>query len=681
MRRRSILAGVGGLAALVFMHLKTKAQFLISGLGQSRIFYVSPSGNDSNTGLTPTQAWQTTTKVSAAVYKTGDSVLFQGGQTFTGGISIGAANYDSTYPPIPSFPLTFGSYGTGNATISVTGANAVAFNMLNVGAFVLQNLTIVGDANTQTAIKAFNSTTTTQFSSIVMTNLDISGVATGIDMEATGGHTFGFSNVIMTNLNLHDLAAGGTSGVGIFVAASDGYSGPSPIYCHKNISITNSLLSGCGADGFDAWNIDGCTITNCRITGAGKSYTNGANPLILFATNNATITFCEIDNNFMAVGAVNHHNAALDIDGSCSNVTAEHNWVHDNGGIGIEIAQSPSANTPIPMSNITVRYNVTQNNATASNTIEKNEMFIGSINQQAITGINIHNNTFYGTNTTSVVLFGAGNNTGYFVDNICYTTQSAANIVSTASITAASTFHLYGNDYFGSTKFRWNSTNYTTYATWRTGSGQETISAADVGHTADPLLVSPGGGSVGFASALAYKLQAGSPMSGVGLDPNTFGISPGATDFFGAPVPQAGVGTGYNVGAGQALVAVPSDFVIVQRGVSQAAIQVLTPVAGSVTLQLAGGGTAYPSNGVGYDYWINGAPLPWTGGISVGTQNDMISRKMVDCTNSQWHMLWQTTPTAAAGEIVTYIEIGAKGDTFTPTTLAAAQALAPQLFV
>ena len=49
-----------------------------------RTYYVSPTGSDSNSGLSSSTPWQTVTKVNNTVLHPGDTVLFQGGQTFSG---------------------------------------------------------------------------------------------------------------------------------------------------------------------------------------------------------------------------------------------------------------------------------------------------------------------------------------------------------------------------------------------------------------------------------------------------------------------------------------------------------------------------------------------------------------------------------------------------------------------
>ena len=75
-------------------------------------YYVSPGGSDAGSGTSPASAWRTVNKVNNARLAAGDTVLFQGGATFG----------DATLMPGASgsagAPITFGSFGTGLATIS-----------------------------------------------------------------------------------------------------------------------------------------------------------------------------------------------------------------------------------------------------------------------------------------------------------------------------------------------------------------------------------------------------------------------------------------------------------------------------------------------------------------------------------------------------------------------------------
>jgi parallel beta-helix repeat protein len=93
-------------------------------------FYVSLSGADSDSGTSRRDAWQTISRVNQASLQAGDRVLFQGGQTFA----------DAALNPPASgtagAPIVFGSYGSGQATISQGAwfvANHLVFDGLRFG--------------------------------------------------------------------------------------------------------------------------------------------------------------------------------------------------------------------------------------------------------------------------------------------------------------------------------------------------------------------------------------------------------------------------------------------------------------------------------------------------------------------------------------------------------------------
>ena len=74
-------------------------------------YYVSPAGSDSNPG-TIDAPWRTVARVNSAPLAPGDTVLFRGGASFTGTPLMPSASGSATAP------ITFGSYGTGDASIS-----------------------------------------------------------------------------------------------------------------------------------------------------------------------------------------------------------------------------------------------------------------------------------------------------------------------------------------------------------------------------------------------------------------------------------------------------------------------------------------------------------------------------------------------------------------------------------
>lgn len=122
-------------------------------------YYVSANGNDDNDGQSITTAWATVDKINNSQFSPGDSVLFEGGQTFEGCLVIGN-KINST----PQQPFTIGRYGSGRFTLKANctktdsnydiNKNKSAVRMDKVSGFVLQDCILKGnqrqmtDANT-----------------------------------------------------------------------------------------------------------------------------------------------------------------------------------------------------------------------------------------------------------------------------------------------------------------------------------------------------------------------------------------------------------------------------------------------------------------------------------------------------------------------------------------------------
>lgn len=84
---------------LLFITLSASAQ---------KAYYVSPSGNDANSGTNASAPWQTLSKVNSATYTAGDSILFIRGGQWYGSIIVSRNN------------LYYGAYGSGAAPV-ITG--------------------------------------------------------------------------------------------------------------------------------------------------------------------------------------------------------------------------------------------------------------------------------------------------------------------------------------------------------------------------------------------------------------------------------------------------------------------------------------------------------------------------------------------------------------------------------
>lgn len=76
----------------------------------SATYYVSASGSDAASGTSTTSAWRNVARVNSASLGAGDTVLFEGGQSFTGILTPPSSGSSGA-------PVTFGSYGAGQANL------------------------------------------------------------------------------------------------------------------------------------------------------------------------------------------------------------------------------------------------------------------------------------------------------------------------------------------------------------------------------------------------------------------------------------------------------------------------------------------------------------------------------------------------------------------------------------
>src|SRR5690554_6159300 len=64
---------------------------LITITGNATIYYVSTSGNDSNSGTNADSPWKSLSKVNSFSFKAGDQILFKRGEQWTGTITVNAS--------------------------------------------------------------------------------------------------------------------------------------------------------------------------------------------------------------------------------------------------------------------------------------------------------------------------------------------------------------------------------------------------------------------------------------------------------------------------------------------------------------------------------------------------------------------------------------------------------------
>src|SRR5690554_6082408 len=93
--------------------LKNYSKFLLTVLlffftitVHATVYYVSNSGNDSNSGTSSDKPWKSLSKVNSFNFKAGDQILFKRGDSWSGTITVSTAGSSSS-------PIVYGAYGSG----------------------------------------------------------------------------------------------------------------------------------------------------------------------------------------------------------------------------------------------------------------------------------------------------------------------------------------------------------------------------------------------------------------------------------------------------------------------------------------------------------------------------------------------------------------------------------------
>lgn len=149
-----------------------------------RTFYVSPSGADTNSGLTEAQAWKTLSKVNGYTFQAGDVIRFQRGGTWSGGLIIKNSGQSGK-------PIVVTSYGSGSLPVisNPGGAGNYTSAIKVVGQWVVVDGLKVYDAQ--------DAGVYVQASNVVVQNVEATNVGIGVKLN-------GHYNLVTRNY-IHDL--------------------------------------------------------------------------------------------------------------------------------------------------------------------------------------------------------------------------------------------------------------------------------------------------------------------------------------------------------------------------------------------------------------------------------------------------------------------------------------------
>lgn len=511
-----------------------EAEFYSDSTCPGQTYYVSANGNDSNTGASPQDAWQTISKINSLNLAPGDVVLFEGGYSYDGNLYLDKNDANNA-----ANPVRIASYGTGRATIN--GGNDYGIYAYNTSGVKIDNLIVKGsgmNTNTNSGIYFYNDLAgNTKLDLVEITNCEVYGFKDfGIVIGGYNGNA-GFSNVRIENNVVHDCLDVGISSFGEFSSSKTGYA-------HSNIIVRNCEVYNIkgydkpkhSGNGILLSDVQNSVIENCTVHDSGSGNTSCGGPVGIWYwdSDQVTIQFCEAYNMSAGSGC---DGGGFDLDGGVTNGTMQYNYSHDNDGGGFIIGEFTGAR---PMHDITVRYNVSENDAATNG----GSVYLFNGNE-VMKNIYVYNNTLYlsekSTNTQAanikyITWYPVKDNINFF-NNILYA-ENGADLV---SIPKGYDGNFAGNLYYSSGMFSINykGSTYTSLEAFR-ATGNEMLNNAAVGYQGDPLLNDPGnGGVIGFGTKLsslaAYKLQSGSPAIDAGVELN---FDRGERDFYGSILSQ-----------------------------------------------------------------------------------------------------------------------------------------------
>ena len=512
------------------------------------VYYLSSSGSDSASGTSPANAWRTINRLNSQILKPGDTVLFQGGATFSGEVYVSPSENGTSAQPI-----TFDSYGTGRATISGgTGSSAFVYDS---GGIVIQDLVLKGSGastNTSDGLGFYNDLAGNVKRSFVrITNVSVSGFGHyGISIGGWNGSS-GFQDVAVTYSDLHDNGRGG------LVTYGPAFQPGSPAYANANVYVGHiAAYDNLGDPKYTANSGNGVVLGSVA-TGTierSVSHDNGAlchasacgAGIWAYDSTGITIQYNESYDN--RTGSTTDGDG-FDLDQNTSNSWLQYNYSHGNDGSGYLLYTGQSNSS---WSGNTVRYNISESDG-------RKNGYASIFGGGRISNSSVYNNTVYlvpaASGTPSAVRFLSVSSSVTVRNNILHVVGGLPMVM--APSVPSSSLAFQQNDYFspsGQFKVTWGSTTYTTPASWRTATGQEMLAGVAKGVTTDPRLVSPGGGGTignadNLASLTAYRLQTTSPLRDIGLNlQSLFGVIMGGHDYYGMPAP---VGLGPEVGAAE----------------------------------------------------------------------------------------------------------------------------------
>lgn len=347
-------------------------------------YYVSPSGNDANTGLTVAQPWRSPSRVNTQSLHPGDRVLFQRGGRYQGSLepegsgSIGA-------------PISLGAYGNGPLPVIDGTGYETAVKLFNQEFWNIDALDIIGSQRFGLWISGDLSNHVLH--SFTLTNLHVHDIYSsprwdsGLVMVAPIGDHLTFAGVTIDGVTADNT----NLWYGIHVGFNLWYSYPKQPPQTTNVIIRNSTVHDVYGDGITVAQaqtvlIEKSLVYNTGLAPAGISYT--PNGIWSWQSDQTVVQY----NEGYATHSYGVDGGVFDVDWGSTNTTIQYNYAHDAQGYCVAVMGAHHVTT----TNSIVRFNICSNNARSSAMASgQGDIFLTTFDGGSLNGVQIYNNATY----------------------------------------------------------------------------------------------------------------------------------------------------------------------------------------------------------------------------------------------------------------------------------------------
>ncbi|TAF44280.1 MAG: T9SS C-terminal target domain-containing protein [Sphingobacteriales bacterium] len=500
-------------------------------------YYVRPSGNNANSGKSPTLAWQTLENINNTTFLAGDNIYLEEGFTYYGNIYLNSTDIGTATNPITITSWNAAGALTNKATINA--GNLSGIYAYNTAGIKISDLNIFSSTQSGDGISFYcDLSGNVKLNYIFIENIEIQGFRYGVRV-GSWNNLAGYTNVTIRNSDIHDNVVGG---ILTYAQTKLAHQNFTVSYCkaYNNFGDLTNTTTNTGS-GIIIAGVDGANVNHCITYNNGQNNRNlGGGPVGIwcYEANNVVMEYNESYNN---KAGLTLDGGGFDIDGGSTNCIMQYNYSHGNEGAGFLFAQFSGATT---MNNNTCRYNISENDG-RKNSFAGIELFAAP--GHSISNTYIYNNTIFvspastGSPSAIVVLNGTTTTNTQIKNNILITTGG----LSIVKASSTSGIILNGNNYWssgGTFNINWRGTNYASLAAFK-ATRQET----GTGFQLDPMLVNPNGGIIigntnNLSTLTGYQLQHGSPMINAGLTI----ANAGTNDFYGNTIP---INSFFDIGA------------------------------------------------------------------------------------------------------------------------------------